>query len=58
VRVSMIVQNGPNAYSIINGKKMKPGDSADFFTLVSIDKSSVTISYNNGAEETVHVKTY
>lgn len=58
VIVSMIVRNGSGVYSIINGKKMEPGDRADFFTLVSIDKASVTIAYNNGAEETVHVKTY
>ncbi|MBN2298313.1 MAG: hypothetical protein JXM72_06940 [Deltaproteobacteria bacterium] len=58
VTVSMIVKHGSKGYSIINGKRMEPGDAADFFTLVSIDKTSVTIAYNNGAEETVHVKTY
>ena len=58
ITVSMIVKNGSGSYSIINGNRMERGDSADFFTLVSIDKDSVTIAYNNGAEETVHVKIY
>ncbi|HHO75287.1 MAG TPA: hypothetical protein ENN05_02525 [Deltaproteobacteria bacterium] len=58
ITVSMIVKNGPRGYSIINGKRMETGDSTDFFTLLSIDNDSVKIVYNNGAEETVHVKTY
>jgi len=58
ITVSMIVKNGSKGYSIINGKRMEPGDTADLFKLVSIDKTSVIIEYNNGAKETVHVKTY
>lgn len=56
--VSMIVKNGSGSYSIINGDKMGIGDRTTSFRLVSIDKSSITVAYNNGAEETVHVNTY
>ena len=56
--VSMIVTNGPHSYSIIDNKKMKIGDKTDLFTLLSIDKNSVEVAYNNGTKERVHVKTY
>ena len=56
--VSMIIKNGSGSYCIVNGEKMRIGDKTNAFQLVSINKNSITVAYNNGAEETVHVNIY
>jgi hypothetical protein len=58
IKVSMIVKNNAVEYGIINGNKMRIGDKTDCFTLLEINKDSVTVAYHNGAKETVHVKIY
>ncbi len=58
VTVSMIVKNGSRSYVIIDGRKMNVGDTTEAFTLMSIDRNSVTVAYQNGTRETLHVKGY
>lgn len=58
VSVSMIVAGNAKSFSVINGKKMKAGESSGLFTLTAIQNNSVTIRYLDGIEETIHVKAY
>lgn len=58
VSVSMIVGAGREAYCVINGRKMKPGDKTEKFKLSSIRSNSVSITYTNGTRETLNVKAY
>ena len=58
VSVSMVVDNGSKSFVMINGRKMYPGESSGSFTLKAIHKNLIVIRYNDGVEETVHVKAY
>lgn len=58
VEVSLVVDEGPDGYCIINGKRMETGHKADGFTVESIQKDKVTIVRTNGTRETYHVKPY
>jgi hypothetical protein len=58
VWVSMIVDDGANSFSVINGQKMRIGERAENFTLTAIRKGSVTLRHTDGIEETIHVKAF
>ena len=58
VRVSMIVQDGEQSFCIVDGRKMRIGDTTERFRVLSIARDRVTIQYNDGTRETYHVKPY
>ncbi len=58
VRVTMIVDAGKDSFCIVNGKKMRIGESAGDFRVIAIEKDQVTITYHNGTRETHHVKAF
>jgi len=58
VTVSMIVGADRDAYCVINGRKMRPGDKTEKFKLSSIGSNSVSITRTNGTRETLNVKAY
>ncbi len=58
VSVSMLVESGAKSFGIVNGKKMRVGESSGSFTLTAIRKNSVTVRYLDGIEETINVKAY
>jgi hypothetical protein len=58
VKVSMIVEAGRQSYCIINGKKMRLGDTTESFRITSIGPDQVITTYKNGTRETHHVKVY
>ncbi|HOS96407.1 MAG TPA: hypothetical protein PLR71_13330 [Deltaproteobacteria bacterium] len=57
-RVTMVVDAGRDSFCIVNGKKMRVGESAGDFRVVAIGKDQVTITYHNGTRETHHVKAF
>jgi len=58
VWVSMIVEDGKDSFSVINGRTMRIGDRGDGITLTAIRKGSVIIRRTNGTEEIIHVKAF
>jgi hypothetical protein len=58
VWVSMIVDDGSDSFTVINGQKMRIGERSGSFTLTAVRKGSVTIRHNDGIEETIHVKAF
>lgn len=58
VRVTMIADSGLGKFCIINGKKMRPGDTTDSFRVTSIGKDHVILTYKNGTRENHDVKAY
>lgn len=58
VTISMLVESGSKSFSVINGKKMRVGDSTASFALTAIRNNSVTIRHSDGTLETIHVKAY
>jgi hypothetical protein len=58
VWVSMIVEDGRESFSVINGRTMRIGDRGDSFTLTAIRKGSVIIRRTDGTEEIIHVKAF
>lgn len=58
LKLSMIVEAGSRSFCVINSRKMRINDKTDSFTLTSIGQDQVTITYNNGTRETLHVKVY
>lgn len=58
VTVSMILNNGSESFSVIDGQKMRVGEGNSAFTLKSIRDNFVTVRYSDGIEETINVKAY
>jgi hypothetical protein len=58
VKVSMIVEAGAQSYCIINGKKMRLGDTTGGFQITSIGPDQVITTNKNGTRETHHVKVF
>ncbi len=58
IKVSLIVKSPNGSYAVINGKKIKRGQSYKNFVITSIAADSITIRYNSGSKEIIHVKVY
>ncbi|MGC9323978.1 MAG: hypothetical protein ACP5G0_04430 [Desulfomonilia bacterium] len=58
ISVNLIVESNSGTYCIINGEKLRVGQSGDGFELSSIDRHSVTLTFPDGSKETINVKVY
>lgn len=58
IDVSLIVKSANASYAVINGKQVKRGQRYRDFVVMSIADDAITIRYNSGSREVIHVKAY